>query len=68
MKKTLIVAGVRFARTSQGYEPRELLLLYPAVSYNTSFLEKKQPPRHQNATPPYPRRGLENPSLDKEGC
>ena len=25
-----VVAGVGFAPTSQGYEPRELLLLYPA--------------------------------------
>ena len=35
--RTLIVAGGRFARPSQGYEPRELLLLYPATAYNTSL-------------------------------
>ncbi|GEM_PF-5773595 len=27
-----LVAGSRFARESQGYEPCELLLLYPAIS------------------------------------
>ena len=31
------VAGARFARASQGYEPRELLLLYPAATIISHF-------------------------------
>ena len=36
------VAGARFARASQGYEPRELLLLYPASFIISSFSLKSK--------------------------
>jgi hypothetical protein len=35
-----VVAGDRIARSSQGYEPRELLLLYPAF-YIISYFSLK---------------------------
>ncbi len=37
-----IVAGARFERAYQGYEPCELPLLYPANAHTTTKIRKKQ--------------------------
>ena len=41
-RQSFLVAGGRFARPSQGYEPRELLLLYPAPYIISHFALKNK--------------------------